>query len=181
MRALIRLVAVVALAYLLGFAAFMFTLDGPLAPEVKTDAIVVYTGGPGRVARGIALMEQQTAQRMLISGAASEVRPNELAAEYKVPVRLFACCIDLGYEAVDTRSNAEETARWVRERKYRSVRLVTSEWHMPRARLELSYALGDGVEIRGDAVRSNPPFSMLVREYNKYLVRRAALFAGYRQ
>jgi uncharacterized SAM-binding protein YcdF (DUF218 family) len=117
---------------------------------------------------------------MLISGADSRVKPGELAAEYKVPRRLFACCIDLGYEAVDTRSNADETARWLATHRYRSVRLVTAEWHMHRARMELASALTQDIDVIGDAVPSNPPFGMLVREYNKYLVRRVALWIGYK-
>ncbi|WP_097063355.1 YdcF family protein [Sphingomonas guangdongensis] len=146
----------------------------------RTDAIVVLTGGPGRIPHALQLLQDGAAGRMLISGADPSVRPRELAAEYRVPPRLFACCIDLGAEAVDTRSNAEETARWVRTHRYRSVRLVTADWHMPRSQLELRYALAnDAVEVIGDAVPTNPPFAMLVREYNKYLVRRAALLAGY--
>lgn len=174
-----RVLAVVALAYLLGFAVFMLSVGSP-APPAKTDAIVVLTGGAGRIQRGLALLEAGHARRMLISGADPTVRPHELAAEYRVPARLFACCIDLGHEAVDTRSNAEETARWLRDRRYRSVRLVTADWHMPRARLELEAVLDPPVEVTGDGVATNPPFNMLVREYNKYLVRRAALLIGYR-
>ena len=174
-----RILSLVALAYLLGFAGFMLTLERPAAPA-KTDAIVVLTGGAGRIPRGLRLMEDGMARRMLISGADSTVRPRELAAEYGVPRRLFACCIDLGYEAVDTRSNAEETARWLTAHRYRSVRLVTAEWHMHRARMELAAALPNPIEVIGDAVPSNPPIGMLVAEYNKYLVRRAALWIGYR-
>lgn len=172
-----RLLALFALAYLLGFAGFMVALPQPLGGRT-TDAIVVPTGGKGRIARGIALMENKAAKRMLITGADPQVRPAELAAALGAPRRLFACCIDLGHEAVDTRSNAEETSTWVREHDYRSVRLVTSDWHVPRARLELTYALGNRVEVIGDGVRSEPAFGMLVAEYNKYLVRRAALWTG---
>jgi uncharacterized SAM-binding protein YcdF (DUF218 family) len=174
----LRSLAVVALAYLLGFAAFMLTLERPAAPA-RTDAIVVLTGGAGRIPRGLQLMEDGMARRMLISGADATVRPRELAAEYGVSRRLFACCIDLGYEAVDTRSNAEETARWLMTHHYTSVRLVTAEWHMHRARMELVAALPAPIEVVGDAVPSNPPISMLVREYNN-LVRRVALWIGYR-
>ena len=90
----------------------------------------------------------------------------------------FASSVDLGWQAVDTRSNADETARWVRRHGYRTVRLVTSDWHMPRARLELSHALGKDAEVIGDPVRSHPPFAMLFREYHKYLLRRAAVLVG---
>jgi uncharacterized SAM-binding protein YcdF (DUF218 family) len=175
---IVRLLALVALAYLLGFAAFMLSLPGGDDPR-RTDAVVVLTGGPGRIDHALRLLQDGAAKRLLVSGADPSVRPNELAAEYRVPRRLFACCIDLGAEAVDTRSNAEETARWVRSHAYRSVRLVTADWHMPRAQLELRYALDDAVEIIGDPVTTNPTVTMLVREYNKYLVRRAALLIGY--
>ena len=178
MKRLTRVVAVLALAYLLGFAAFMVALPRPLDTR-RTDAIVVPTGGAGRIDRGLALLRAGAARRMLVTGAAPGVREHELAIAYKAPMALFTCCIDLGYEAVDTRSNAEETAQWVRRHGYRSVRLVTADWHMPRARLELTHALGGGVTVHGDAVRTAPRFSMLVREYNKYLVRRVALLVGY--
>ena len=175
---ILRIVALLALAYLLGFAAFMLSLPKAVDGQT-TDAIVVLTGGAGRIPRGLELMEARAAKRMLISGADPSVRPRELAAEYKADRALFACCIDLGDEAVDTRSNADETAAWVRKRGYKTVRLVTAEWHMPRARLELANALGDDITVIGDAVPSSPAFGMLVREYNKYLVRRAALLVGY--
>ncbi|WP_343520345.1 YdcF family protein [Sphingomonas sp.] len=173
-----RVLAVLALAWALGFALFMLSLGKPLEAYVKTDAIVVPTGGPGRIDRGIALMQAHAAKRMLITGTDPTVRPIELAVEYRAPPRLFRCCIDLGHEAVDTRSNADETAAWVRRRGYKSVRLVTADWHLPRAKLELGNALGGEVEIRGDGVRTNARFAMLLREYHKYLLRRVALLFG---
>jgi uncharacterized SAM-binding protein YcdF (DUF218 family) len=173
-----RFLGLLVLAWALGFALFMLALGRPLEAGVKTDAIVVPTGGPGRIDRGIALMQVNAAKRMLITGTDPTVRPIELAVQYKAPPRLFACCIDLGHDAVDTRSNADETAAWVRARGYRSVRLVTADWHMPRAKLELANALGGGVEVVGDGVRTQPRFGMLLREYHKYLVRRIALLTG---
>jgi uncharacterized SAM-binding protein YcdF (DUF218 family) len=172
-----RVVTIVALAWILGFALFMLSLDKPLADRT-TDAIVVPTGGAGRIDRGIVLMQRKAAKRMLITGVDPDVRPHELALQYKAPRALFGCCIDLGHEAVDTRSNGEETAEWVHAHRYRSVRVVTSDWHMPRAKLELRNALGDEVEVVGDPVPSHPRFTMLLREYNKYLVRRLALLIG---
>jgi hypothetical protein len=130
---ILRIVSLVALAWALGFALFMLTLGKPLDPGVKTDAIVVPTGGAGRIDRGIAVLSAKSARRMLITGTDPTVRPIELAVQYKTPPRLFRCCIDLGHDAVDTRSNADETAAWVRQRGYKSVRLVTADWHMARA------------------------------------------------
>lgn len=173
-----RLLGLLVLAWALGFALFMLALGKPLEPGVRTDAIVVPTGGPGRIDRGIALIEARVAKRMLITGTDPTVRPIELAVQYKAPPALFECCIDLGHDAVDTRSNADETAAWVRARGYKSVRLVTADWHIPRAKLELANALGSDVEILGDGVPTQPRFAMLLREYHKYLVRRIVLLTG---
>ncbi|MDQ2878982.1 MAG: YdcF family protein [Pseudomonadota bacterium] len=172
-----RLLAVMALAYLLGFAAFMLLLPKPL-DGTTTDAIVVPTGGAKRIDRGLALLQAHAAQRLLISGVAPEVRPRELIAEYHSSPALFACCVDLGRQAVDTRSNANETAAWVRAHHYRSVRLVTSDWHLARARMELVNALDSGVTVVGDGVPSTPRFGLLVAEYNKLILRRIALWTG---
>lgn len=175
---IVRILAVLALAWALGFALFMLSLGKPLDPAVRTDAIVVPTGGAGRIDRGIALLQSNSAKRMLITGTDPTVRPIELAVQYKTPPRLFRCCIDLGHDAVDTRSNADETAAWVRARGYTSVRLVTADWHIARAKLELSNALGGEVEIEGDGVPTQPRFTTLLREYHKYLVRRVVLLTG---
>ncbi|TPG52708.1 YdcF family protein [Sphingomonas glacialis] len=171
---ILRILAVLALLYGIGFAIFLKTMPAPVAGP-KTDAIVVLTGGAGRIDRGLALLKAHAGQRMLISGVAPEVRPGELAHEYRVSPSLFRCCIDLGHEAVDTRSNADETADWVRDHKYTSVRLVTSDWHLARAKLELVSALDGDASVIGDGVPSTPRYALLVGEYNKLLVRRAAL------
>jgi uncharacterized SAM-binding protein YcdF (DUF218 family) len=172
-----RAIAFVALVYLLGYALFAGLLPRP-ADDRRTDAIVVLTGGPKRIERGLDLLGRGRAARMLVSGVARTVRPQELAAQYQGSDPLFACCIELGRESVDTRSNAEEVARWVARRKFRSVRLVTTDWHMPRARFEIARQLPDNVELVGDAVESNPRFTQLFTEYNKYLLRRAAVVLG---
>ena len=172
-----RALVLLPLAWGLGFGVFLLSLGKPL-DDRKTDAVVVLTGGPGRIDRGLNALRDGDAQRMLVSGVDPDVRPIEFAVEYKIDRRLFACCIDLGWQAVDTRSNAEETARWVTRHRFHSVRLVTTDWHMPRARLELAHALGGDVEVVGDGVRSDPSTKVLFREYHKFLVRRFALWLG---
>ncbi len=173
-----RLTSALLLIWLIGFVLFVGLL--PRADDgVRTDGIIVLTGGPGRIERGLAMLEQGKARRMLVSGVDLLVRPREFAAGYKVPPRLFACCIELGQDAVDTRSNGAESAAWIKRHRVRSVRLVTTDWHMRRARLELDQALPPDVAIHTDAVRSEPSLMVLLKEYHKYLLRRAAVLAGY--
>ena len=171
-----RLLAALALAWLCGFILFVVTLPAPAGPDA-TDAVVVLTGGQGRIERGIDLLRHRRARRMLVSGVDRTVRPHELALRTGAPAALFACCVDLGREAVDTRSNAEETAAWVRRRGYGTIRLVTTDWHMPRARFELARLLPNVVIVE-DAVRSEPSLTVLLKEYDKYLLRRLAVPLG---
>jgi uncharacterized SAM-binding protein YcdF (DUF218 family) len=172
-----RLLALVLVVWALGFAVFVIMLPLP-AGLTKTDAIVVPTGAQGRIARGTDLIAKRVARRMLITGVDRSVKPAELAEAQHVSLKVMACCVDLGREASDTRSNGDETAAWIRRNKYQSVRLVTSDWHMRRARFELERALGTDIVIIPDALRSDASLAVLLREYNKYLFRRVAVLIG---
>ncbi|WP_235889180.1 YdcF family protein [Glacieibacterium frigidum] len=176
--AVVRLVAAVALAWGLGFVWFIVTLATATPVSVATDAVVVLTGGPGRVARGFAVLEAGSAKRMLVSGVGRGVTDAELAATVDAPPALFERDVDLGFAAIDTRSNAEETTAWMVRHQYRSLRLVTSAAHMKRARLELEARLPRTVTILPDAVPVDPAAPSLAREFNKYALRWAALQVG---
>ena len=173
---ILRLLAIPPLLWALGLALFVILLPGA-ADDRATDGIVVLTGGPGRIQRGLKLLEAGKAKRMLVSGVDRRVKPHELAAEYDVPGDLFERKIDLGHESVDTRSNALESANWLKRNKFRSVRLVTTDWHMRRARFELRQVLSEVTVVR-DAVPSEPDLMGLLREYHKYLLRRGAALIG---
>lgn len=173
-----RILSVGIVAWVLGFALFATTLPRPADDEV-TDAIVVLTGGAGRLQRGLDLLSRHRARRLFVSGADRTVRKRELAVETSRPRALLECCVDLGQESVDTRSNAQETAQWVARHRYRSLRLITTDWHMPRAHRDLAAALPRGTRILVDAVPSEPGLATLFTEYNKYLLRAVAAPFGY--
>jgi uncharacterized SAM-binding protein YcdF (DUF218 family) len=171
----IRLAALFGLLLALGFVLFGVSLAKPAGDE-KTQAVVVLTGGKGRIERGMAVLKRGDARRMLISGADPSVTRADLARRLgRGTLGTLRCCVDLGSEAVDTRSNAEEARRWMARRGYTSVRLVTSDWHMRRAAYEFRQELPD-VRIVEDAVPTRPSLWLLFLEYNKYLLRRAALW-----
>jgi uncharacterized SAM-binding protein YcdF (DUF218 family) len=172
-----RIIAFILLVWALGFAWFSLFL--PQAASMKaTDGVVVLTGGAQRINRGLQVLEAGKAKRLLISGVDLDVKPDELAAEYRRPQKLFECCIDLGFRAVDTRSNALETARWVAKHEVKTVRLVTHDWHMRRARLELDQVMPDNIIVTNDAVATKPSFAILFKEYNKYWLRALAAMLG---
>ena len=172
-----RILALALIAYGIGFGLFAMLLPGPAGDE-RTDAIVVLTGGSGRLDRGFELIQRGLARRMLISGVAPTVRPQELVAAYRIDPRLLACCVTLGREAFDTRSNADEVAHWLQREHFRSIRLVTNDIHMRRARFEIEKKVGADVTIVSDAVATDADIRQIFIEYNKYLLGRAAEIVG---
>jgi len=189
---LVRTGAVAALAWVTGFVLFTATLPEATPLAVATDAVVVLTGGPGRLARGVAVMHAGSARRMLVSGVGEAVTRAELAATLDAGGdghsldaaarianrRLLATQVDLGYSAIDTRSNAAETTDWIAANNFHSLRLVTSAWHMRRAELELRAQLPANIVIVTDAVPIEPAAARVAREYNKLLLRWIVLKLG---
>ena len=172
-----RLGSMLLLLYALGFVLFAFTLGKPAPPTAKpTDAAVVLTGGPRRIDHAIDVLKAHQAQRLLVAGADPAVTKPDLARRIPGSGRWLACCVDLGSESVDTRSNAEEAGRWLARHNYKSLRLITSDWHMRRARYEFEKALGARYRLVTDAVRTEPSLVTLFGEYNKYLLRRLAVW-----
>ena len=178
MSLLVRLGALVVLAWAWGLAWFALTLAEPAPLTERTDAVVVLTGGPGRLQRGVDVMAAGAAKRMLVSGVEPRVTDAALAGQVKAPAGLFARDVDLGFQAVDTRSNAEEVSRWMAHHKYRSLRLVTSAAHMRRARLELSARLPAAIAVVPDGVPGELSATGLAREFTKLVLRRAARLLG---
>jgi uncharacterized SAM-binding protein YcdF (DUF218 family) len=172
-----RLASLLLLLYALGFVLFAVTLGRPAKEDQpKTDAAVVLTGGSGRIERGIDVVRDRKAHRLLVAGADPLVTKADLARRLGGSERVLRCCVDLGSESVDTRSNAEEAERWLKKHRYQSLRLITSDWHMRRARYEFRKVLGPEYDLVIDAVRTEPKFLTLYGEYNKYVLRRFAVW-----
>lgn len=145
----------------------------------KTDAIVVLTGGSGRLDEGLKLLEQGLAGKLFISGVYKGVDMENLLKAYRESPSDLNCCVAIGH-AEDTINNAVETAKWARANSITSLRLVTSAYHMPRSVLEFEYALP------GVTLIEHPVFpahvkqqdwwawpgttGLIVGEYNKFLM-----------
>lgn len=172
-----RVLSLILLAWALGFVWFAAVLPQPAGTQ-RADAVVVLTGASGRVERGLEALGKGWAPQLFVSGVFRQVKPGEFAAQFDVPAARMACCVTLGYAAADTVGNASETAQWVSKRKVRSLRLVTSDWHMRRAVFELGGKLPDGVAIIEDAVPSKPSLRTLFVEYHKLLARGLVRMVG---
>ena len=173
-----RLVSFVVLLYAVGFVVFAFTLGRPApATAAATDAAVVLTGGSGRIEHAVDVVRDGKAKRLLVAGADPSVTKADLTRRIPDSGKIIKCCVDLGSESVDTRTNAEEAQRWLSQHRFQSVRLITSDWHMRRARYEFDKVLGSKYRLVTDGVRTEPSFLTLFGEYNKYVLRRLAVWA----
>ncbi len=133
--------SVLAIALIFGgflrFADSVTTLKPPLDP--RADAIVVLTGGYQRIDQAVELLQKGAGKRLLISGVHPTTTPKQIRRMTQASPELFTCCVDVGYDALDTIGNAQEASNWIHQRGYKSVLVVTNNYHMPRSLAELAY------------------------------------------
>ncbi len=164
-----------------GFIAFTNLVPRTLSDQTSyTDGIVVLTGGTQRLNTGLTLLTEKRAEKLLISGVYRGVDLKELLRISQNAPQELECCIDIGHNADDTQGNARETQEWIEKTEFKSLRLVTANYHMPRSLLEFSFSMPY------TRIVAHPVFpqhvkvdewwqwpgtaSLLVGEYNKYLL-----------
>lgn len=178
--AVIRIAVLCALLLLLGFVAFVGRLPHRQVPLTRdADGIVVLTGGNSRVIEALELLAAHRGKRLLISGVNPGTTTADIARQIPHYDRLFACCVDLDYTAINTFGNAVQTRLWAAKHGFGSLIVVTSTYHMPRALAELGHQLPKVTLIPypvvSDRLRtgswwSNPDATRLVvSEYLKFL------------
>lgn len=177
---LIMTVVSLALVWVGGLFVFAETL--PTQPDDstrKTQAVVVLTGGSGRVDAGLDLLASDRAERLFVSGVYHGVDVKTLMQTFRRESAGLRDRINIG-TAEDTIANARETAQWLHAQNYTSLRLVTGAYHMPRSLLEFRHALPNAVivahpvfpgHVKQDEWWAWPGTAMLVTsEYNKFLL-----------
>lgn len=179
-----KLLAAAGLAALLLGAGFLWFVnrlpEGEVPMKTKADAIVVLTGSAFRIADALELLAAGHGKRLLITGVYPDTKLMEIARMTPQFEKWFACCVDLDHVALDTIGNAVETKRWARGQGVKSLIIVTSDFHLPRALAEISHELPDVTlvpfPVVSDRVRvetwwSNPVTArLLFWEYLKYMV-----------
>ena len=169
--------------FLAGLQHFVLNLpktSGPIGPT--TDGIVVITGGQQRLDDGLRLLQIGAGKALLVSGVGQGVNKPILADELDLtaPVMtLLECCVTLEFGASDTRGNALAASHWASENRFQSLRLVTSNYHMPRAKhvftrkmpdIELHFWPVNPADLTLETWWKRPDIiRLLAREYAKYL------------
>jgi uncharacterized SAM-binding protein YcdF (DUF218 family) len=175
--ALIVTAAAIALA---GFGWFIWSVPtDEVVLSRSADGIVVLTGGTSRVTDAMELLAAGRGKRLLISGVHPSTTMREIARVVPAYEALLECCVDLDHSAENTVGNAVETRRWAKARGFRSLIVVTSNYHMPRTMMELGQQLPE-VELipfpvisdrqRAEGWWTAPTARLLISEYLKYLI-----------
>jgi uncharacterized SAM-binding protein YcdF (DUF218 family) len=139
-RTVAKIVALLIALYLAGFVAFVASLPAVAPTSTHAQGIVALTGGDERLAAAVNLLENRSAERLLISGVHPSTTKDEIKKLSHGGAR-FDCCADLGYTAENTRGNAQEAAAWARKHNYKSLIVVTARYHMPRSLTEFEAAM----------------------------------------
>ena len=146
--------------------------------DMFTDAIVVLTGGRNRIATAVNLLNDNKAEHLFISGVRKNIKLNDIINNGKMKIKNTQK-VELGYLATNTVENASEIKDWLINNKITSVRLITSNYHMPRSMAEIS-AYNLKLQIIATPVYSEKvaynwwhswgTFKLIFCEYNKYLI-----------
>ena len=183
-RMITRLVGVLAmLGVAWGGGLFWFAASIPEAvsdPAARTDAIVVLTGGSGRLGTGLELLSGNRAGKLFVSGVYHGVDVAKLLELARRTPEELRCCVEIGYSADNTAGNAAETAAWMRKQGYRSLRIVTANYHMPRSLLEFGFVMPAKkliahpvfpAHVKRDRWWAWPGTAyLIVSEYSKYIL-----------
>lgn len=180
-KAIAVIASVLVAAWLAGLIFFADTIPRqPQQSQEKTDAIVVLTGGSLRLEEGLALLSAHFGAKLFVSGVHRGVDVQQLIDRSLRSPEIIDCCIVLGYAADHTAGNARETADWMAQQGYVSLRLVTASYHMPRSLAEFHNAMPSIEIIPHPVFPENvkldewwrwPGTAILIAgEYNKYLV-----------
>lgn len=181
MKSLAALLIAVML-WAVGLAAFASRVDHstPAAEPEPAEGIVSLTGASViRLEEATKLLEQGKGRRLLVSGVNRKASRDDILGVTKAVKPIYDCCVDLGFQAADTVGNAKETAEWARSKGYSRLILVTADFHMPRAALELHAAMPEAQVTRYPVVtetldtanwwRTTRGARLMVMEYCKYL------------
>jgi uncharacterized SAM-binding protein YcdF (DUF218 family) len=129
---MVRFLLLAAVLAVLGLTAKLFVWPVENSPA-RADAVVVLAGSKPRLTKGLELMRRRVAPTLVISDGLAPKWPeaNRLCRNDSARFRVV-CFRPNPYS---TRGEAQRVGRMARNRRWRTVILVTSTYHVTRARL----------------------------------------------
>ena len=182
-KSLFKILLFMVLIFFIGFGIFLFEIPNkPNKSKEKTDAVIVLTGGLNRIDTGFRILNDNHSQKLFISGVYNETNLKELFVAHHEQIKdllLEKKRIEIGKEARSTRENAEETNKWIKKNNIKTLRLVTSNYHMPRSKFEFKRLLPNTKIIthpvftvnfqKQKILQHKMTFKLALKEYIKFI------------
>uniref|UniRef100_A0A831U342 YdcF family protein n=1 Tax=Geobacter metallireducens TaxID=28232 RepID=A0A831U342_GEOME len=186
-RGIFSLLVILLIVTAVLFVDFAYKTFSVRQRDVDTDAIVVLAGGRGRVEEGIRLFREKKGNYLFLIGVDPMVRKGELFRDREGET--LSDRVILEKASRNTLENALYGREILTRKDIRSIRLITSRYHMKRATLMFRNTLPrdiaiyphpvDTVNLKEAWWRDKGSFRLLFSEFYKYcLFRFFFLFAS---
>lgn len=164
-------------AWLIGFCFFAYHINHyKIDTSTHTQAIVVLTGGRNRIGEAVKLLNNGLADKLFISGVEKNTSLQDISDLQNIPLPQKPILMDK--KSTNTIENAIETQAWLKKNRISSIRLVTSNYHLPRSMQEFQFQNADLVIVPHPVFSENVAkkwwlknrsFCLIASEYNKFL------------
>lgn len=164
-------------AWVVGLCLFAYSINHfPTDTQTHTQAIVVLTGGRNRISEAVKLLNQGLADKLFISGVEKNTSLQDISISQDIPMPKKK--VSLEKKSTNTIENAIETQAWLKKHNITSIRLVTSNYHLPRSIQEFQYQNSHlhivphpvfSEHVAKEWWTKTRSFCLIASEYNKFL------------
>ena len=133
---ILTLFLILVLSHFIFFLLLVKNFKNDYTTIKSIDSIVVLTGDKFRISKGMEILSNGIGEKLLLSGVNKNIKLTNIMNEFPKYKNFFDCCVEIENISSNTFENSRETFLWLEKNKYNSVLIVSSDYHMPRAKLE---------------------------------------------
>ena len=133
---ILTLFLILVLSHFIFFLLLIKNFKSDYTTIKSIDSIVVLTGDKFRISKGMEILSNGIGEKLLLSGVNKNIKLTNIMNEFPKYKNFFDCCVEIENISSNTFENSRETFLWLEKNKYNSVLIVSSDYHMPRAKLE---------------------------------------------
>jgi len=133
---ILTLFLILVLSHFIFFLSLVKNFKSDYTTIKSIDSIVVLTGDKFRISKGMEILSSGIGEKLLLSGVNKNIKLINIKDEFPKYKKFFDCCVEIENISSNTFENSRETFLWLEKNKYNSVLIVSSDYHMPRTKLE---------------------------------------------
>jgi len=147
------------------------TLPETLLSTHTYHGVAIFTGGQNRIQTGFEILQNfPNVKYVLISGVNPHSSREKVLSNFLPQQGGFAGSIQLDYDARTTYGNVLQTKAWAEENKIDTLIIVTSNYHIPRARALAELYLENQQTSFYPVVAERISLRLMISEFIKYQV-----------